>query len=125
MTLAALISRATTSLILGGDGSEVSFWRLRCRAARFKGRSSLTSLLDGSVGQSGTAALDLGGGGERGGAGDRDRLELIFLPRSIADFPRIGSWEDPDLPLPGLAFFPGARRAEVDCKGVTACVPLP
>ena len=70
VTLAALTSRATTSFILGGDGSGVSFWRLRQWAARFEGCSLLTSLLDGSVSQSGTATPDLGVGGGRGGEGD-------------------------------------------------------
>ena len=82
-------------------------------------------LLVGSAGQSGTAAPDLGGGGGRGGERDSDRLEPMFLPRSITDLLRWGSREDPDVPLPGGAFFPAVRQPEADCERVTACVPGP
>ena len=120
--LVDLASRATTLIIVGGDGLGVS---LRCQRAWVEGRSSFPSLLDGSAGQSGTAAPDLDGGGGRGGDGDSNRLELMFLPRSIADLLRIGSREDPDLPLPGGAFFPVVQRPEAACEQVTACVPCP
>ena len=114
--LVDLASRATASLIVGGDDSGVSLRHLRCRPAWVMGRSSLPSLFAGSAS---TAISHLGGGGGRGGEGP------MFLPRSIADLPRIGSMEDPDLPLLCGAFFPAVWRPEADCERVTACVPHP